>query len=558
MSLVSLVNDKTTMITHDGQPLYPIIEQLRTSISHQVAVQKYGAIGDGVFHPLTERFTTLAAAQAVYPFVTSLSQGLDYAGIQATINATKDGGAVFLPAGRYIIDTQLNADYALSMYGEGGQGLIEVDPGVHGDSRVRGSVLYSRVSSGSCLSIKPTKYTFGGTLRDFAIWGVAGTCDKGLSMDGIGWMGILSGINIQKFPNQACAIGYIQDTYINNCSFLLSGNQTNPAITFSSDSNYVYFDGCHFELTPYIMKLANPWFLHFMNCHFEVARPTVAGTTAADRYVYSSACIDLGQAYKTSFVNCTFIPTDAGYLASKLGIDRSVVPYFMLGSGDYLTFVRNTVMAPGGSVDVGYFTGSHTNFHDNQFLDMNPSKWGLYVTRGIVSNNVIGIRQGDDPLRLYGCYVGGNFRGNVFGFTTTDTGVKRTSGALVSGACYCVDNEYPRSNTPFIFLDAVTSVNQLDGGAPQYMSVSSTQDIDLTRVHPATHIRVVSNGVNITHIYGAPQGRRVLVYTDGTGTILSYSSTNLLTAGAVNHGLGQYHATEFYCVNPGTLQQIGA
>lgn len=52
-----------------------------------VSVFDFGAIGDGTLHPLSERFTTLAMAQIAYPFVTSLTQSIDWAAIQAAVNS---------------------------------------------------------------------------------------------------------------------------------------------------------------------------------------------------------------------------------------------------------------------------------------------------------------------------------------------------------------------------------------------------------------------------------------------------------------------------------------
>jgi len=54
-----------------------------------VNVKNFGAIGDGASHPLSSVYSTLAQAQAVYPFVTSLTQELDWAAIQAALNTQK-------------------------------------------------------------------------------------------------------------------------------------------------------------------------------------------------------------------------------------------------------------------------------------------------------------------------------------------------------------------------------------------------------------------------------------------------------------------------------------
>ena len=59
------------------------------SINLQVVVtpQQFGAVCDGRSHPLSDTYSTLAAAQAVYPFITSLSQETDYAALKAASNA---------------------------------------------------------------------------------------------------------------------------------------------------------------------------------------------------------------------------------------------------------------------------------------------------------------------------------------------------------------------------------------------------------------------------------------------------------------------------------------
>lgn len=47
----------------------------------------FGGIGDGSFHPLSEKYSTLALAQAQYPNASSLSDGIDSLAIQAAIDA---------------------------------------------------------------------------------------------------------------------------------------------------------------------------------------------------------------------------------------------------------------------------------------------------------------------------------------------------------------------------------------------------------------------------------------------------------------------------------------
>jgi len=71
-----------------------------------VNVKDFGAVGDGVSRPLSTIYATLSAAQSVYPFVTSLSQELDWAAIQAAINAFNYGTVVF-PKGNYLINSNI-------------------------------------------------------------------------------------------------------------------------------------------------------------------------------------------------------------------------------------------------------------------------------------------------------------------------------------------------------------------------------------------------------------------------------------------------------------------
>ncbi|EQA6236850.1 hypothetical protein ACX5DZ_003618 [Enterobacter hormaechei] len=63
-----------------------------------VTPEQFGAIGDGTVHPLSERYATLAAAQALYPFVTSLTQTIDWAACQAAENYARGKAEVRCPS----------------------------------------------------------------------------------------------------------------------------------------------------------------------------------------------------------------------------------------------------------------------------------------------------------------------------------------------------------------------------------------------------------------------------------------------------------------------------
>lgn len=79
-----------------------VLRTLQNRMRDFVSVKDFGAIGDGNEHPLSERFGSLSAAQAMYPFVTSLTQQIDWAAFQAAFNLAA-GRAIVAPAGVYIL-----------------------------------------------------------------------------------------------------------------------------------------------------------------------------------------------------------------------------------------------------------------------------------------------------------------------------------------------------------------------------------------------------------------------------------------------------------------------
>ena len=102
-------------------------------------VKDFGAVGDNVSRPLSgvtsfqgQNTTgwTLAQWQSVFPHVTSLSQTLDWAGIQAALNVAEAAGggfarpSVYVPDGFYIITTSLLLPNFASLLGQSMVGTI--------------------------------------------------------------------------------------------------------------------------------------------------------------------------------------------------------------------------------------------------------------------------------------------------------------------------------------------------------------------------------------------------------------------------------------------------
>lgn len=90
-----------------------------------VTASDFGAIADGTYHPLSERYATLASAQSSYPFVTALTQSIDYAALQAAANATSTAtlgapGEFHLNgSGAYVITNPINIATATNIKGRG-------------------------------------------------------------------------------------------------------------------------------------------------------------------------------------------------------------------------------------------------------------------------------------------------------------------------------------------------------------------------------------------------------------------------------------------------------
>lgn len=91
--------------------------------SDYINIKTYGATGDGTCRQLSSAYGSLAAAQAVYPFVSDLTQCIDWAATQQAINvafatAPVDSSfTVYCPAGNYQLSNPLMFDQANGIQG---------------------------------------------------------------------------------------------------------------------------------------------------------------------------------------------------------------------------------------------------------------------------------------------------------------------------------------------------------------------------------------------------------------------------------------------------------
>ncbi|VVO11881.1 tail fiber domain-containing protein [Pseudomonas fluorescens] len=110
-----------------------------------VSVKDFGAIGDGVYHPVSDWYTkgfsayrgyaNLAAVQVDYPHVKLATDSIDWAAIQAGLDATV-GGNLHIPAGTYLITDTLYMSPASTVTGVSTGDNIGISSSIKG-SRIK-------------------------------------------------------------------------------------------------------------------------------------------------------------------------------------------------------------------------------------------------------------------------------------------------------------------------------------------------------------------------------------------------------------------------------------
>ncbi len=474
---------------------------LEDRLDDYVSIKDFGAKGDGITD--------------------------DTAAIQAAINACKGKRALHAPSGRYVVTQPLVADYALVLIGEGGNGFNGTTSS-HNPSPHFGTTFISKVTSGYTLSVAPDKFTFGLTLRDFCIEAdesVQGSTAGGLYLHNVGWTGVVDGINLEGFKGSGLGIGYIQDTHFNNLTVLRCGNKDIPSIDILHDSNYVYFDNCHIEMSAFLFRNKTAWEVYFSNTHFEIAEYI---NSELPRIDYKQAPIQLGTGETVCFSTCTFVPCSDQFLASKLGVPLDSTPYFITGAGTHTQFKDCKWIAPTGSISAVRIDGYATQMSGCFVKSMTPSRPSVWFKYAQVSNNLFSIATNADTQKLYGVWIHdtGSFTDNYMGSSDATTGGRRTEGILVGAT----QNQFPvnvSGNTYTIgaevadrFVSQNCQIDGSDGGPEYFVGIQDTSfAIDLEKYPPNAHFGIWSDSWTLGDVTGIPTGRTVMFHAGKSGTI---------------------------------------
>lgn len=164
LQLASTEDGKGDALIGMKQPLASAVSRtVHDKLLETISIRDFGAIGDGTLHPLSERFSSLAIAQVVYPFVTSLSQSIDYAATQSAINvAISNKKSLEVTSGNYYSSDPIIIKVE-NHYSKNGLSMS-------GDGRAMTMFTFPLGSDGfKIVPVTAGQYTYNVTLRDFDI-----------------------------------------------------------------------------------------------------------------------------------------------------------------------------------------------------------------------------------------------------------------------------------------------------------------------------------------------------------------------------------------------------
>lgn len=247
-----------------GNPYKVLVQNKDTDAlgeAYYIETKNYNPIGDGALHTLSERFSTLEAAQEVYPCATELTNSIDWCAIQqAILDGQSDHRPVLINIGNYVLHTFLTVDNS--------QGLVDIR-----GERINNTVLQSPISvmyiKGSTI---PSLYRTFETIGNFICqhYGSGTYVGNGIQIEQCAYIHLfniycnnfatgfeLSGVEhsfFERIQGEACGFGFRasqvnlgEKTALNNVTFyncMFGGNDVGGLVFQGSDVTLI---GCSIE-----------------------------------------------------------------------------------------------------------------------------------------------------------------------------------------------------------------------------------------------------------------------------------------------------------------------
>lgn len=318
-----------------------------------ISVADYGAIGDGDYHSLSERYSTLSDARNEYPFVNDLTQSIDYAAIQkalfAAASTANTRARVYLPDGYYVITDSLRLPNFVTLEGASRSGtvlhnqnhvlnapqIVNDDPNSFIMAGLR-NLNFLGGTYGVRVDIPTTSGEVANVLMEdcgFALQTVANVqfnrllqassfirCGFGAAPYGF----VVAGWTTNHVQFEDCTfsshewnhlwLNTCQVVNVTRCRFEAGGILNRTTILVDAPEN-LSFDGCYFEGThTNLITLTNDVSntTRFANCHFTGASD---GQDGLAPYTFASAG-------RIGFVNCSWFQPSPGPLKIALNGDN--------------------------------------------------------------------------------------------------------------------------------------------------------------------------------------------------------------------------------------------
>lgn len=240
-------------------------------------VKDFGATLDGTLKPLSQFYSTLAEAKSVYPFVTSLTQSVDYAAIQAAINT---GRTVYIPYGFAFVNSTIYIGNSTKIIGEGNPQINRAQTFISVD----GNISLFALTQGSSSNVRMYQVEIDG-LYIFYNDGSTPLTPSGNDNK-----------KAFNFYSTEMSTTGLENSLIKNCT--VHGGWA-----------------CYTDTTgTYQTKLENVW---ARNCHNGFIKAT--GTTMLLETCYASGCVspfEFGSVMSVTLLNCAM---DASSISSSGG-----------------------------------------------------------------------------------------------------------------------------------------------------------------------------------------------------------------------------------------------